>query len=343
MNWEKIYDEDYCYVIGEIGLNHNGSMAIAEQLIDSCVTAGCDAVKFQKRDVKNLAIKSVLDAQDERFPEFGSTYREIREFLEFNKDDLNALKQYAESQGIDFFVTAFDLVSLDDIYELGLRSVKIASHGLTNLELLHAAVEKQMNVILSTGMAAQEDIQNAYDVFSNSPSKCAFLHCISSYPTPLSDCNLRMMDTLNVSVQGYPVGYSGHEKGFDATLAAVARGAKIVERHVTLENDMAGFDHKLSLNPKDLTEMVEKIRKIQLMLGSADRRVLEAEQVTAAKYHVSAVSSFDLTAGQVLDRDMICFKNPGTGIPPKQIQKFIGRRLATNIAADTLLTDEMFV
>ena len=243
----------HTYIIAEAGLNHNGSVEIAKQLIDLAIKAGADAVKFQKRTVEKLAVKATLDAPDDRFPEFGTTYREIREHLEFNMSQYQEIKKYAEGKGLDFLCTAFDTEAADFLEELGIKIYKLASHSATNIELLEYLAKTGKKSILSTGMADIDEIETAVQIFEKYKTPLLLLHCVSSYPTPLDECNLNMINVLKENFN-LPVGYSGHELGYLPTLTAVSMGAVAIERHYTLDNNMIGFDHKMSLSSEDFIE-----------------------------------------------------------------------------------------
>lgn len=332
---------EQCYVIAEAGLNHNGSVEIAKKLIDAAAVAGVDAVKFQKRTVDKLAIQSVLDAPDDRFPEFGGTYREIREHLEFTLDQYRELKSYAESKGLDFIVTAFDADAVDFLEKLGIGTYKLASHSLTNHELLDYLARLRKPVILSTGMAELEEIDRAVGIFRRHDAPLSLMHCVSAYPTPLAECNLAMMDVLRERY-GLAVGYSGHELGYLPTVMAVAMGAQLVERHYTLGKTMTGFDHKMSLAPDELIAMVRDIRNVPKIRGTGEKRVSETEWVTRRKYHVSMASAAAIPAGTVLIDAMVTWRNPGTGIPAKMAHTVLGKRAKQDIPVDELLSIDMF-
>lgn len=342
-SWESFCPrvKDGCYVIAEAGLNHNGSLNIARQLIDVAAVAGADAVKFQKRTVDKLAVKSVLDAKDDRFPEFGSTYRGIREYLEFDAAQYAELKQYAEAKGLDFMVTAFDTDAVDFLEALGVESYKLASHSLTNLGLLEYLAARAKPTILSTGMADLEEIDRAVAIFNSCGTPLALMHCVSAYPTPLHECNLAMVDVLKQRY-GLVTGYSGHELGYLPSVLAVARGAQLVERHFTLSRTMTGFDHKISLEPDELIAMVRDIRAVGKIIGSGRKEVSETEWITRKKYHVSMVSAHEIAAGAMLTEAMVTYRNPGTGIPYKLSHSVLGKRAVRTIAADELLSPEMF-
>lgn len=344
MKWNDLtsgnQSED-CYVIAEAGLNHNGSMEIAKALIDVAAIAGADAVKFQKRTVEKLAVKSVLDARDDRFPEFGKTYREIREHLEFSMKEYRELKAYTQAKGLDFMATAFDTEAVDFLEELGLEVYKLASHSATNLELLDYLARLHKPTVLSTGMAELEEVDRAVEIFRRHDAPLVLLHCVSAYPTPLEESNLAMIDVLKARYQ-LPVGYSGHEMGYLPTVVAVAMGAQMVERHFTLDKTMVGFDHKMSLKPDELIAMVRDIRSVRKIRGSGEKRVSETEWITRRKYHVSMTSAMAILAGTELSEAMVSYRNPGTGIPSKLAHTVLGKRAVRDIPADELLSVDMF-
>ena len=334
-------ENNYCYIIAEAGLNHNGSFEIAKQLIDVAHDAGVDAVKFQKRTVSKLATQDILDAQDNRFPEFGNTYREIREHLEFNLEQYIDLKHYSESKGIDFMVTAFDENAVDFLLKVGVENFKLASHSLTNYDLLKYLAKHKKPTTLSTGMAELEEIDRAVEIFTSCNAPLSLMHCVSAYPTPLDECNIKMMNNLKQRY-GLTTGYSGHEIGYLPSVVAVAMGAQLIERHYTLDKSMTGFDHKISLDSDELASMVKDIRLVNQMQGTGEKYVSETEWITRKKYHVSAVSSVEITAGEVLSEKHIVYRNPGTGIPFKSIYKIIGKKALKNIPSGKLLNLSMF-
>lgn len=329
-----------CVVIAEAGLNHNGDLKLALRLIEAAAASGCPIVKFQKRDVANLAVGPLLDAADTRFPSFGATYRQLREHLEFGWDEYRQLKQASEARGLRFMVTPFDLASLEFLERLGVPAYKIASHSVTNLPLLEGVARLGKTVILSTGMCAWDELDEAVAVFKRCGTPLVLLHCVSAYPTPPEEANLRLIPALGRRY-GVPVGYSGHEIGHDLTLAAVAMGAAVVERHITLDRNLEGLDHKLSVPPEELTAMVQAIRQIEQGLGDGEKRVTEREWVTRRKYHVSIVSRRAIAPGETLTEQVVTFKNPGTGLPPRRLAEVVGRRAKAEIPADTLISLEM--
>lgn len=338
---ESQQKESSCYVIAEAGLNHNGSIEIAKKLIDVASEANANAVKFQKRTISKLATKSTLNATDKRFPNFGTTYKEIREHLEFDLHQYRELKSYTEQKGMDFIVTAFDIDAVDFLEKLEVDVIKLASHSLTNIDLLEYLAKNNKKTIMSTGMAHLEEIDTAVNIFKKQKCPLLIMHCVSAYPTPLNECNLSMIKKLKERYS-IPVGYSGHEIGWFPTKIAVGMGAKAIERHYTLDKKMEGFDHKISLEPNELDEMIKEIRLIETILGNGEKIVSDTEQITRNKYHVSMVSKRKINKGEVLTKDLIEYKNPGTGIPKKNEKLLIGKVARYKIEENILLTEEMF-
>ncbi|MBF0296622.1 MAG: N-acetylneuraminate synthase family protein [Magnetococcales bacterium] len=328
------------YIIAEAGLNHNGSLELAKQMVETAAAAGADAVKFQKRTVEILAIGTILDAQDERFPDFGSTYRQIRQHIEFDFNAYVTIREKCRECAIDFLCTAFDIPAVTFLEQLGVNGYKLASHSLGNLPLLHHLAKLGKPVILSTGMAEWDEIDRAVEIFTTNHTPLSLLHCVSIYPTPPEECNLTMIDRLKERY-GLPVGYSGHEIGTLPTLAAAAMGATIIERHFTMDRTLPGFDHKISLEPAELTTMIRDLHAIETMRGTGTKRVSEREQITRDKYHVSMVSARPLTKGSILTETDVVYRNPGTGIPPKNANHYLGRPLTRDVPADALIEPDM--
>ena len=326
-----------CFFIAEIGLNHNGCLDVAKKLIDVAIVAAASAVKFQKRTVDILAVGSVLDAQDDRFPEFGSTYRQIREHHEFDAGGYRELVRYSADRGMPFICTPFDIPALEFLEPLDLPAYKIASHSVTNLPLLERVAATGKPVIMSTGMCTWEELDAAVDVMARGNVSLALLHCVSSYPQPDEESELALIAKLRER-NGVPVGYSGHELGSLPTLAAVALGACLVERHITLDSTMMGFDHKLSVEPDDLISLVADIRRIESMIGRGQKRVTEQEMRTRIKYHVSLVSACDIALGVTITEAMLTLRNPGTGLPASSLGDVVGKKAVTAIPADSLVT-----
>ena len=339
---KKFLNTENCYVIAEAGLNHNGSLEIAKRLIDVAFESKANAVKFQKRTVDKLAAKIFLHKEDLRFPEFGKTYYDVRKHLEFNFQQYKELKKYTEDLGMDFIVTAFDIEAVNFLEELQIKIVKVASHSLTNYDLLNYLAKKKISTIMSTGMALIEEIDTAVKIFKKNNCPLVLMHCVSAYPTPNEQCNLEMIKRLS-DRYSLEIGYSGHEIGWLPSTIAVGMGAKAIERHFTLDKKMIGFDHKISLEPEELKSMIKEIRLVEKIKGKGEKFVSETEQLTRDKYHVSMVSLNKINAGEILTSELITYKNPGTGIPKKNEHLILGKKAKFDIEEDTLLTNEMFL
>lgn len=330
----------HCYVIAEAGLNHNGDVEVAKELVAVAAEAGADCVKFQKRHVDTLAVGSVLEAKDDRFPAFGSTYHEIRAHLELSFDEFEELKDLAQAKGLDFLCTAFDRESVDFLERLNVGAYKLASHSNTNLPLLRYVASLGKPAYLSSGASTQEEMDDAVAIFRSAGTELTLLHCVSSYPTPAGDENLSAIPGMRERY-GLPVGYSGHEIGYLPTLVAVALGAVAIERHFTLDKKMVGFDHAISLEPDELKTMTRDVRGVEASLGVAEKQLTEKEMVTRNKYKVSMVSSRSISRGTIITEEMVTYKNPGTGIHPRDAGAVLGKRAAVDIAEDTLIERSM--
>lgn len=329
------------YVIAEAGLNHNGSIEIAREIIDIAARSGANAVKFQKRTVSQLAIKSVLEQEDIRFPSFGETYGEIREFLEFDLEQYRFLQEYATAKHLEFLVTPFDKYAIEFLRPLNLNGYKVASHSVRNVDFLSELAKESKPIIMSTGMSTLSEIDTAVEIWRANNVPFALLHCVSAYPTLDSDAQLRVISSLRERYQ-VSIGYSGHEMDSLTTLVAVSLGARIIERHVTINRNLEGFDHKLSLEEDELTILINSIRRIEKMMGSPDKALLPSELIAREKYNVSMVSRVSLKKGHVLDLDDITWKNPGTGIPSSEVQNYLGRVIAQDVPEDVLFSPDMF-
>ncbi len=261
------------YIIAEAGLNHNGDMRLAKEMIDVAKKAGADAVKFQKRDLESF----FRQASDSSHLQWA-----IREKLEFTKEQMLELYVCAKRAEIDFICTAFDIPSAAAIHDV-VDAIKIPSHRVTDVNLLKYVSGLKKPVIISSGMCTLQELDKAMDILKFGVTELTLLHCVSAYPTPDRECNLNMIPTL-LERYWVDIGYSGHEWGYTPTLIAVAKGARVVERHFTLDKNMDGFDHHISLDPTQLTRMVDAIRGLPAMLGDGKKRISDREMVTRKKY-----------------------------------------------------------
>jgi sialic acid synthase SpsE len=332
---------DKVYIIFEAGLNHNGDPEMALQLVEAAAACGADAVKFQKRDIFALATGEILSSAETRFPSLGKTYREVRSKLELSRDVYQNLRSRSHELGLNFMVTPFDTESLNFILDVGVDSIKVASHSVANPRLLMEISKTKLPVVMSSGMVSLEELDHAVGIFNSAGTDLAILHCSSEYPTEDQGANLQLISTI-ANRYGRIVGFSGHELGTLQSILALGMGAKIIERHVTLNNNLEGFDHKMSMTVDNFKLFVDDIRRIPIILGDGVKRITKIEEQTRAKYRVSMVSSRSIEKGEVLKKDMIIYKNPGTGLPALEEEQFLGKVFAQAVPKDTLILPEFF-
>ena len=268
------------FFIAEIGINHNGDMKICKELIDLAVTAGCDAVKFQKRDIETVYSKKLLDSFRES--PWGTTQREQKTGLEFDKKDYQEIANYCKKKNIEWFASAWDLKSQAFLREFNCKYNKIASAMLVNEDLLRMVAEEKKHTFISTGLSTLQDIEKAVSIFRNSNCPFELMHCVSTYPMKDTDANLRTIITLREKFN-CNVGYSGHETGLAVSYAAAALGITSLERHITLNRAMYGSDQSASLGSPGLKKLVPEVRKIQKALGDGVKRIIEDEVPIAKK------------------------------------------------------------
>lgn len=268
------------FVIGEIGINHNGDLALAKKLIDAAVDAGCDAVKFQKRTVDVVYTREYLDSP--RQSPWGTTQREQKEGLEFGSAEYDEIDAYCREKGLAWFASAWDVGAQKFLRKYNLKYNKVASAMLVNEPLLREIASEGRYTFISTGMSSWEEIDRAVEIFRESSCPFELMHCNSTYPMAEEDANLRMIGVLKRRY-GVSVGYSGHEQGTLVSMLAVAAGATSIERHITLDCTMYGSDQKASIEPAELCELVKGIRRAEVILGSGERVLSEAEKAVKAK------------------------------------------------------------
>lgn len=329
-----------CYIVAEVGLNHNGELEIAKKLIGVAVKAEVDAVKFQRRNIDKLLTKEMINKPYSSPNSFGNTYGEHRRNLELSDDDWYQLAEYSEKLGLAFLASAWDIDSADFLEKLGVPAYKIASADVTNLPLLEHIAKKKKPVILSTGMCTIDEIDEAVGTIEEYTNGLIILHCISAYPFDDQYANLNVIKTLKERYR-YPIGYSGHEKsGHVITLGAVALGACLVERHFTLDRTMRGPDHAASLEPYGLSTLVKSIRKQEKALGNPQKEILDIELPVREKLAKSIVAAKAIKNGQRIKRADLTVKSPGTGLKPKYIEKLIGKKAKQDIPEDTIVPKE---
>jgi N,N'-diacetyllegionaminate synthase len=332
-----------CFVIAEAGVNHNGDPDLARRLVDAAADAGADAVKFQTFRAGELVTGSARMAAYQRTNlgvEAGSpsSQASMLRALELAEPALASLKAHAESRGLVFLSSPFDLGSAGLLAGLGVGALKLGSGELTNHPFLESLAGMGLPLLLSTGMATLSECEDAARVLrAHGDPPALWFHCVSAYPAPASASNLRAMDSLRDAL-GVPVGMSDHSMGDAVTLAAVARGAVAIEKHLTLSRAMEGPDHAASLEPDQFAEMVRKIRLVESALGDGVKRPAACEADTARAARRSLVAASDLPAGHELRARDLVAKRPGDGIPPGDLRSIVGRVLARPIGADEMLT-----
>ena len=276
------------YIIAEIGINHQGSVSIAKRLIDLAAVAGCDVVKFQKRN-PDIAVPQSQKTEVKSWQGKIMTYLEYKHKVEFGKKEYDEIDKYCKQKGIAWSASAWDLDSVEFLQQYDIPFIKIPSAMLTHDELLKACVEKFTKVILSTGMSTEEEIEHAVDILTSAKIEhlraepIGLLHCNSSYPAPVSELNLSAIKTLAEKYPDFEIGYSGHEMLLGTTVASVLLGATIIERHITIDRSMEGSDHLCSITPNGLFKLVSGIRELEQAYGDGIIKVTDAEKIIKQK------------------------------------------------------------
>jgi N,N'-diacetyllegionaminate synthase len=327
-------------VIAEVGVNHNGCLDLAKQLVDVAVEAGANLVKFQTFRSENIVTRSAPKAQYQiNNTDFSQSQYEMLQKLELTPKMHEELIEYCRNKKIIFFSTAFDIEGLDYLAKLGMKFFKIPSGEITNLPYLQHVGSFCGPIILSSGMATLGEIEKAVDLLENagtSRSKITVLHCNTEYPTPMHDVNLRAMGTIREAL-GVAVGYSDHTLGIEVPIAAVALGATVIEKHLTLNRSLPGPDHKASIEPFEFQAMVRAIRNIEEAMGSSIKRPSPSEIKNIHIARKSLIASKPILAGEIFTLDNIAIKRPGTGISPMRLYEVIGRVAARNFSIDELI------
>jgi N,N'-diacetyllegionaminate synthase len=326
-------------IIAEAGVNHNGSIELAKKMIDIAVEAGVDYVKFQTFKAEKLVTiyAQKADYQKETTNINESQFEMIKK-LELNINSHKRLIKYCNSKGIKFLSTPFDNDSIDLLFDLGLDLFKIGSGEITNFPYLRKIATKKLPVILSTGMSNLSEVEQALDVLMDNGlnrEQITLLHANTEYPTPFNDVNLKAMLTLKEAFK-VKIGYSDHTKGIEIPLAAVALGAAVIEKHFTLDKDMEGPDHKASLEPDELKEMVRCIRNVETSLGSGVKQATVSEKKNMIIARKSIVANRKIFKGEVFSEVNVTTKRPGTGISPMRWNEILGK-----IAQKDFLTDDL--
>jgi N-acetylneuraminate synthase/sialic acid synthase len=338
----EISDASHCYVIAEIGHNHMGSVETAKELFQAAKYCGVHAVKLQKRDNRSLYTRAFYHRPYESEESYGPTYGSHREALEFGRDEYLELQAYAKELGLTFFATAFDFNSADFLADLDVPAFKMASGDLTNTPLLRYVADIGKPMIISTGGALLDDVRRAHETVSEVISDVALLQCTAGYPAEWKELDLKVVETYRDCFPETVVGFSGHDNGIAMPLVAYVLGARIVEKHFTLNRAWKGTDHKFSLEPQGMRKLVRDLQRAHVALGDGTKTMYPSEADPIRKMGKMIVADRDLGAGHTIARDDIALRSPGDGLPPYEMDEILGRTLRHPVSADTPLKFEDF-
>ncbi len=331
-------NNNHTFIIAEAGVNHNGSFELAKQLIDKAVWAGVDCIKFQTFNSKNLVSKNAQKADyQKKKTDSNESQLEMLKKLELSKEQFIELKKYCQEKNIMFLSTPFDLESIDFLASIGVNIWKVPSGEITNYPFLRAIGQRKESVIMSTGMCTLEEVRDAVSVLTKfGTSNITLLHCTTEYPAPFDSVNMKAMQTLKKEF-GYKIGYSDHTNGIEIPVAAVAMGACVIEKHFTLDRNMEGPDHKASLGPDELKQMVQSIRNVELSLGNGVKEPSEAEKKNIAIARKSIVAACDIKKGDIFTEKNITAKRPGTGLSPMKWEDVLGKIAVRDFSEDEII------
>lgn len=339
----RIADDSDCYVIAEIGHNHQGSLEKCKELFKSAKeVCGASAVKLQKRDNRSLFTRKMYDSQYNSENAYADTYGAHREFLEFGRDKYVELIAYAKEIGITFFATAFDIPSADFLAELDMPAYKLASGDLTNTPLLKHVASIGKPLIISTGGATLQDVRRAYETIKPINSQLCIMQCTAGYPPEWEQLDLKVLTTFREAFPDVVLGFSSHDNGIAMGPVAYTLGARVIEKHFTLNRAQKGTDHAFSLEPPGLRRLVRDLKRVRVALGSAEKRCYDSEVAPIRKMSKKLVVSRDLPTGHILTAADIAMRSPGDGgLRPYMLQTMIGRRIIKDLKLDdTLLVED---
>ena len=337
----QISDETPTYVIAEIGHNHGGDLDQAMHLFDEARRAGAHAVKLQKRDNRAVYTRDYFDRPYDNENSFGATYGEHREALEFGREEYEALIEYAQRIGVTFFATAFDMPSADFLAELDMPAYKIASADLRNIPLLRHVASFGKPIVLSTGASSLADVERAHAAAAEINPDIALLQCTAGYPAAWDELDLGVIQTFRAMFPSTVIGLSSHDNGIAMAVAAHALGARVIEKHFTLDRVLKGTDHRFSLEPQGLRKMCRDLSRLHVAMGDGTKKIYESEAAPAVKMAKKLVAARDLPAGHVLEPDDVAMKSPGDGLAPYEFERVIGRRLTRPLIEDEALRFEV--
>jgi N-acetylneuraminate synthase/sialic acid synthase len=330
----RIDDSADCYVVAEIGHNHQGSVERCLELFRLAHECGADAVKLQKRDNRNLYTRAAYDAPYASESAFGATYGEHRSALEFGLAEYRELQAYAREIGIAFFATAFDIASADFLAELEVPAFKIASGDLTNWPLLRHVASFRKPILVSTGGGTLEDVERAYEAIAPFHEQICFLQATAGYPPAWEELNLKVIETFRDRFADLVIGLSAHDSGIAMALVGYVLGARVIEKHVTLNRALKGTDHAFSLERSGLQKLVRDLRRARLALGDGVKQRYPSEEMPLHKMGKKLVAARDLEEGHVLTAADVAIKSPGDGLPPLHLDDILGQVTLRSLARD---------
>lgn len=329
-----------CFIVAEAGVNHDGEVRLAKKLIDVAKKAGADAVKFQVFKAETTVTKTAEKAPYQKKGTAKESQYKMLKKLELTESEFKQLADYAKRKKIIFLASAFDMKSVDLLDRLNVPAFKIPSSEITNFPLLKHIARKGKPIIMSTGMSNLGEIKEALETIKGERvNDVVLLHCVSDYPAKVDETNLRAMETLKRMFR-LPVGLSDHTLGITVPIAAIALGAAIIEKHFTLDKKLPGPDHKASLEPEELREMVACIREVERALGDGIKKPTKSEEAVKKTVRRSIVAKVNIPKGTAIAEHMLDLKRPGTGLEPKHLKKIVGKRAKKDIKADELITFE---
>lgn len=332
---DQVLDDDSdCYVVAEIGHNHQGRVDQALALVDAAAACGASAVKLQKRDNRALFTEEMYNSAYNSENAFAATYGAHRDFLEFGRDEYVALRERADQRGVLFFSTAFDKPSADFLRALDMPAYKIASGDLTNIPLITYIASFGKPMVVSTGGGTMADVRRAYEAIRPINPNFAILQCTSGYPPDFGELNLNAIKTFRDAFPDVQIGLSSHDSGIAMALVGYVLGARIVEKHFTLNRAMKGTDHAFSLERQGLSKLVRDLQRARIAMGDGVKRTYDSEQAPLQKMSKSLVAARNLPVGHVLGPDDIAARSPGGGLPPYRLEDLVGLRLGVAMQPD---------
>ena len=335
---QRVADDTDCYVIAEIGHNHQGELAKCKDLFRAAKECGANAVKLQKRDNRTLFTRDMYDSAYQSENAFGDTYGAHREALEFGRDEYAELIRFSKEIGVTFFSTAFDHNSADFLAELDMPAYKLASGDIINTPLLKHVAKIGKPMVVSTGGATMDDVVRAYDAIMPINQQLCIMQCTAGYPPEFEELNLRVIETYRERFPDIVIGFSSHDNGISMALIAYMLGSRMVEKHFTINRAWKGSDQAFSLERDGMRRMVRDLHRARISIGDGVKRVYPSEAKPLQKMAKKIVAARDLPSGHVLRREDLALKSPNDGLPPYELDNLIGRRLRTGLKADMNLS-----